>query len=124
MKNKHKAGILLTLVALLLLTGVAVHAQVGGGYDLTWSTVDGGGATFSTGGGYSLGGTIGQPDAGAMTGGAYTLAGGFWDGAATYYHIYLPLVWLEFQEGLVPADERDHKDIRDALFDEDQSVPE
>jgi hypothetical protein len=92
MKNKHEAGILLTLVALLLLAGVAVHAQVGGGYELTWSTVDGGGATFSTGNGYSLGGTIGQPDAGTMTGGEYTLAGGFWSGAAAHYRIYLPLV--------------------------------
>jgi hypothetical protein len=92
MKNKHEAGILLTLVALLLLAGVAVHAQVGGGYELTWSTVDGGGATFSTSNGYSLGGTIGQPDAGTMTGGEYTLAGGFWSGAAAHYRIYLPLV--------------------------------
>ena len=92
MKNKHEAGVLLTLVALLLLTGGVVHAQAGGGYDLTWSTVDGGGATFSTGSGTSLGGTIGQPDAGAMTGGAYTLAGGFWSGAAAHYRIYLPLV--------------------------------
>jgi hypothetical protein len=92
MKNKHEAGILLTLVALLLLAGVAVHAQVGGDHDLTWSTVDGGGATFSTGSGYSLGGTTGQPDAGAMTGGVYTLAGGFWGGAAAHYRIYLPLI--------------------------------
>jgi hypothetical protein len=92
MKNKHEAGILLTLVALFLLAGVVVHAQVGGGYDLTWSTVDSGGATFSTGSGTSLGGTIGQPDAGAMTGGAYTLEGGFWGGTAAHYRIYLPLV--------------------------------
>ena len=56
-------------------------AQSGGGYDLTWSTVDGGGAMFSTGGTYSLGGTIGQPDAqGAplMAGGSFELTGGFW----------------------------------------------
>src|SRR5207249_7170371 len=35
----------------------------------------------STGGVYSLSGTIGQPDAGGLsqtTGGSYTLAGGFW----------------------------------------------
>jgi len=59
-------------------------AQSGGGYDLTWSTVDGGGGR-SEGGGYSLSGTIGQPDAGVATGGPYTLRGGFWscdDGAA------------------------------------------
>ena len=55
-------------------------AQSGGGYDLSWSTIDGGGAT-STGGSYSLSGTIGQADAGpspAMTGGSYQLTGGFW----------------------------------------------
>jgi hypothetical protein len=45
---------------------------------IDWHTVDGGGYTFSTGGAFSLGGTIGQPDAGAMSGGAYSLTGGFW----------------------------------------------
>ena len=84
-----------SLVAiLLLLAGAAlVQAQVGGGYDLTWSTVDGGGGTFSAGGGYSLGGTAGQPDAGVLNGGGYTLGGGFWaGGGGILYHIYLPLV--------------------------------
>ncbi len=83
-----------TLLALLLLSGVAL-AQSGGGYDLTWNTVDGGGYTFSTGGSYALGGTIGQPDAGAMSGGVYALSGGFWAGGevqAMPYRIYLPLV--------------------------------
>ena len=87
--------ILLSLaLVLLLLAGVAlVQAQVRGGYDLTWSTVDGGGGTFSSGGGYALGGTAGQPDAGALTGGGYTLGGGFWaGGGGILYHIYLPLV--------------------------------
>jgi hypothetical protein len=78
-----------------LLTAVPVLAQSGGTYDLSWSTVDGGGYTFSTGGAYSLGGTAGQPDAGLLSGGGYTLAGGFWPGgavAAPGYLIYLPLV--------------------------------
>jgi hypothetical protein len=84
--------LLLALVALLLLASVA-RAQSGGGYDLTWSTVDGGGATWSEGGGYALGGTVGQPDAGVLSGGGYTLAGGFWPGgAAARYGVYLPLV--------------------------------
>ncbi len=46
---------------------------------LDWYTVDGGGAT-STGGSYTLRGTIGQPDFGWLTGGDYALAGGFWPG--------------------------------------------
>ncbi|MBC7231942.1 MAG: hypothetical protein H5T68_01680 [Chloroflexi bacterium] len=66
-----------------------------GGYDLTWSTIDGGGYTWSEGGAYSLGGTVGQADAGALSGGGYTLAGGFWGGgevALVGYRIHLPLV--------------------------------
>ena len=60
--------------------GRAAQAQTGGVYNLTWNTLDGGGATFATGGAYALGGTIGQADAGTSTGSAYTLAGGFWAG--------------------------------------------
>ena len=55
-----------------------LHADA---WDDSWFTVDGGGQTFSTGGSYSLGGTIGQPDAtaaSALTGGSFTLTGGFW----------------------------------------------
>lgn len=89
---KHLTSLKALIVALALF-GLALPAlaQVGGGYDLTWSTIDGGGATFSTDGGYSLGGTIGQPDAGLLSGGSYTLVGGFW-GAARFYHLFLPVV--------------------------------
>lgn len=94
---KHKTTRLILAVALALVIvagGVAlVSAQTGGGYDLTWSTIDNGGYMFSTGGAYSLGGTSGQPDAGVLlSGGGYTLAGGFWGGAAAQYRIYLPVV--------------------------------
>jgi hypothetical protein len=62
----------------------AARATAAGGparqTSISWWTVDGGGGT-STGGVYTLSGTIGQPDASAaMTGGAYTLTGGFWAG--------------------------------------------
>lgn len=48
-------------------------------YSIDWFTVDGGGGT-STGGVFSVSGTIGQPDASAttMTGGDFSLTGGFW----------------------------------------------
>ena len=57
----------------------AARAQSGGAFDLSWSTVDGGGGT-SAGGQFSLSGTIGQPDAGVatVTGGQFSLTGGFW----------------------------------------------
>jgi hypothetical protein len=80
------------LVALALLSTAAL-APSGSGYDLSWHTVDGGGCTVSRGGGYLLGATIGQPDAGLLSGGGYTLGGGFWAGGAgeTTFRLYLPL---------------------------------
>ena len=73
-------------VAWPLVAPLSALAQTGGGFDLTWHTIDGGGGS-SAGGGFSLTGTIGQPDAGAMAGGAFTLGGGFWYSApgATCY---------------------------------------
>lgn len=53
-------------------------------YDLSWYTIDGGGATFmaSSDGQYELSGTIGQFDAGGTLVGpvesGYELTGGFW----------------------------------------------
>jgi len=68
------------VLAALGLAAPAARGQSGGPYDLTWSTIDGGGTTAATGGAYALGGTAGQPDAGLATGGAYALEGGFWHG--------------------------------------------
>lgn len=68
------------LIFALLSTTIAL-AQSGGTYNLEWNTFDSGGATVSTGASYSLGGTIGQSDAGQLTGGLFTLNGGFWGGA-------------------------------------------
>ncbi|MCC6951151.1 MAG: hypothetical protein IT433_06860 [Phycisphaerales bacterium] len=66
--------------ALITLTAAASPALAQPTID--WYTIDGGGGT-STGGTYTLSGTIGQPDAGVMSGGTYTLSGGFWVGAST-----------------------------------------
>lgn len=46
-------------------------------YTLNWATLDGGGGQ-SSGGNYTVAGTIGQPDAGTMNGGLYAVTGGFW----------------------------------------------
>jgi hypothetical protein len=50
------------------------------GFDLSWHRIAGGGETYSTGGAFQLGGTIGQHEAGVMSGGDYALSGGFWSG--------------------------------------------
>jgi len=78
MKPTKSNDIVLTLVLLTslstLLLCCCANAQ---SYAVDWSTIDGGGGT-STGGVYSVSGTIGQPDAGTMSGGNLTLQGGFW----------------------------------------------
>lgn len=65
-------------IALMLLICSAYAATVSAAYDLSWYTFDGGGTAAAAGGSFSLAGTIGQPDAGTMNGGSFTLTGGFW----------------------------------------------
>jgi len=63
---------------LTLAVASAAQAQI----SIPWFTVDGGGGS-SSGGTFTIRGTIGQPDAGVMTGGQYTVSGGFWAGTAS-----------------------------------------
>jgi len=59
----------------MLLAAVSVQAQ---SYSIDWYKIAGGGGT-STGGVYSVSGTIGQADASApLTGGNFSVTGGFW----------------------------------------------
>jgi len=53
----------------------------GAGYELGRYRVDGSRAS-SGGGGYGLGAVIGQPEAGLLAGGVYTLVGGFGGGTS------------------------------------------
>lgn len=68
-------GSVLTAALLTCAAGVA-SAQ----FSVSRFTIDGGGGTRSTGGAFALGGTIGQPDAGRLSGSSFTLGGGFWFG--------------------------------------------
>ena len=67
-----------TCAVLLGMPPASWAAPTPAGYDLSWNVVAGGGATFATGGTYSLGATIGQAAAGPVTGGGYALNAGFW----------------------------------------------
>jgi hypothetical protein len=93
---KARLVIMLALILLLALFSLAGLAEAYlGNYTLNWWTVDSGGGTSSEGG-YTLNGTLGQPDAGTIArGDGYTLAGGFWHGGAAVtspLKIYLPQV--------------------------------
>jgi hypothetical protein len=68
-----KKILLLTLA--LGLKSTVLHAQ---SYNINWYKIAGGGGTSGSST-YSLSGTAGQPDAsGPLTGGNYSLTGGFW----------------------------------------------
>jgi len=88
--SKASVGLALALLlALLVVAGVLAAGQANE-YRIARWTVDNGGGV-SAGDGYSLAGTIGQPDASTvMSGGKYALTGGYW-GVARDYTTFLPL---------------------------------
>jgi hypothetical protein len=89
--SKNRLRILIVLAVVLFLTASAL-ASSNASYQLDWYTVDGGGGS-SSGGTYTLSGTIGQADAGLLSGGTYSLAGGFWAPLGNIFtNLYLPLV--------------------------------
>ena len=66
-------------VSLAVAVSLLIAFPASGDYNLSWSTIDGGGGT-STGGQYLVRGTIGQHDAAYSQGQQYELLGGFWPG--------------------------------------------
>ena len=81
-----------------LLYPVFGHAQ---NYSIDWYKIAGGGGTSSNGQ-YNLSGTIGQPDASAaMTGGNYSLTGGFWSIVAAVQTANSPMLTITRSGGSV-----------------------
>ena len=67
-------------IIFILMLAVTLSAQTGGNYTIQQSVIAGGGGQNSTGGLYSLDGTIGQSVAGgALTGGQFSVSSGFWN---------------------------------------------
>jgi hypothetical protein len=90
-----------TVAALCVLGTLVVatsRAQSGGQFDLSWSTINGGGGT-SRGGQFEISGTIGQADAGSLKGGAYALGGGFWSGVTVVQTPGAPNLKIKFIDG-------------------------
>ena len=89
---RHRA---LTILAVLFLLGPSALSSLAAGtnaagYDLSWHTLEAGG--YSAGAGFSLSAAVGQPDGGRLSGGGYSLAGGFLSGAVNLRLVYLPVV--------------------------------
>jgi hypothetical protein len=90
--RRHVVAILIGIAILLAFQRSPASAQTGGGYDLTWSTIDNGGAASNSANGYVLAGSIGQPDAGAasqVSANGYVLSGGFM--VLAQYRAYVPI---------------------------------
>jgi hypothetical protein len=80
---------ILTFCFLLLPSAFCLHGTAQS-YSIDWYKIAGGGGTCA-GSIYSLSGTIGQHDAGgAMSGGNYSLTGGFWSFVAAVQTAGLP----------------------------------
>ncbi len=81
------------VVFFIVLGAAVLRAQQ---YAIDWYKIAGGGGT-STGATYQVTGTIGQPDAsGAMSGGSYSLTGGFWSIIAAVQTPGLPNLTITF----------------------------
>jgi hypothetical protein len=87
-----KTGLKIILMTLAL-TALVARAQAQS-YSIDWYKIAGGGGT-STGGAYAVSGTIGQHDAGGpMTGGNYSLTGGFWSLIAVVQTGGAPMLYI------------------------------
>ena len=79
MNHTTRTVVCTTLMLPMLIVGFVAADE----FVISRSTIDGGGPGapgFSTGADFELSGTVGQPDAGAMSGGGFELTGGFWFG--------------------------------------------
>ena len=90
--RKHVGWAMPTTMLFLGWAVPTLQAQSGGAYIIKKSTIDGGGVTSHTGGAYRLGGTVGQHDAGPISGGGYALTGGFWSAASAGPSVSPPAV--------------------------------
>ena len=87
-----------TLFLWAMLTSTLSFAQT---YSIDWYKIAGGGGTSSNGQ-YSVSGTIGQHDAGPpMSGGNYSLTGGFWSLISVVQSAGAPLLSIKHSGGTV-----------------------
>ncbi len=88
----------LTVLVLLLLSGIAL-AQVGSGFDLSWHVVaSGGGSGTMAGSGFTTDGTISQNAIGPTSDATFTVQQGFWygvegGGVPSPHTVYLPVIY-------------------------------
>jgi hypothetical protein len=85
-----KRKLAVTAAAVALTVAMLAGTRAADILTIDWWSVDGGG-NRSSGGAYVLDGTIGQMDAGVLSGGNFSLAGGYW-AVAIPRSVYLPII--------------------------------
>jgi hypothetical protein len=80
------------LLLLLMTVATSTRAQ---NYDIDWFKLAGGSGT-SAGGVYQVSGTLGQPDAGQMSGGDFSVSGGFWPGLTVPSNGQTPTLFIQW----------------------------
>ncbi|MBN1868589.1 hypothetical protein JW916_15005 [Candidatus Sumerlaeota bacterium] len=78
MKKNESRKKRLVLSIVLVLVGMFAAALAAQALSVAWWNTDGSGAQGLSGGTFTLSGTAGQPDAGILSAGNFTLNGGFW----------------------------------------------
>ncbi len=98
--SRERTKVLWLCGALVLMAfAMPVQAQP---YTINWYKIAGGGGMNSTGGAYSVSGTIGQHDAGGpMTGSGYSLTGGFWALISTLQTPGAPTLYISYSGSTV-----------------------
>lgn len=77
-KEKQKMKTIKTAAIVIFMAGLTATAGTRTVFELSRSSIDGGGGMRSVGRSFELSGTIAQTDAGTLRGGPFSLSGGFW----------------------------------------------
>lgn len=86
----RKILLILMIFAAILLAAFATYQN----YDMHWWSIDSGGGT-SSGGAFTVSGTIGQPDVDQpMRGGSYVVTGGYWQAGLAASQVESPIVLI------------------------------
>ena len=93
MGKRIVAGILALLLVVVLGTATLAASD----YTMDrWTIDNGGGTSRSTDGSFVLSGTIGQPEMGSTSDGAYEIRGGFWQSFVAFleeFWVFVPVVF-------------------------------
>ncbi|KPL80486.1 hypothetical protein [Herpetosiphon geysericola] len=91
-RRQRRWGLLIGVFALAVTVVGGISAASSMDFEHGWFTIDSGGGSAS-GSGYTIDGTIGQPDAASTSGGGYVLNGGFWTPHdTTKKQLFLPFI--------------------------------